>query len=101
VLVRNYARKLLALAHASRQAAHAEAMHAYEHLQEGQKMVELLRLHTHVTKVRLKEADKNISVVRHALDAMHIPEVSFSDDEGGDDEIDCVPVFHLSDSDSD
>jgi hypothetical protein len=63
-------------------------------------MVELLQVQAHIAKIRLRRSERNISVVRRALDTMQIPEVSFSDDED-DVDVDCMPgVISSSDSDS-
>jgi hypothetical protein len=99
-LERNYARRLLALACASREAARAEAIRAQERLREGQRAVELLMLQAQVAKVTLREAGQNVEVVRRALDALDIPEVSFSDDEDDHDVADGI-LFISPDSDSD
>ena len=98
---RNHARKLLALARASRGAAHADAIRAQEYLREGWRAVELLLLQARIAKVKLREADQRVDIIRRALDEMHIPEVSFSNVEDEDEENDVMSMFTSSDSDSD
>jgi hypothetical protein len=77
------------LAHASREAARADALSTGKHLKEVQKATEVLHVQEAVAVARLRDADHRIGMIRAALDELSISEISLSDGEddvesGGD-----------------
>jgi len=91
-LKRDHARKLLALARASRDAARSDVISTGKHLKEVQKAAEVLRVRQAVAAMTLKEAEYQIGAIRGALDLLCISEISLSDDE--DDRADDDVAFH-------
>jgi hypothetical protein len=101
-LKRSHARRLLALARASRDAARAKAVSTHKHLKEVRKAAELLRVQEAIVIAKWREADQQIGAIRGALDVLNIPEVSLSDNEGDGEDEHCDQVLPLpSPSDSD